>query len=90
MLGFRFSSSHLVEFGDDEHMDGLVKARAHAQALLVGAPVQAGERLSGESDILQEVKRASHAHVNTVRVLLASLSRIFTGNDKCVNTLLRI
>lgn len=44
--------SHHVEFGDNEHADRLVKARTHAQALLVGAPVQAGDGLSGQSDVL--------------------------------------
>lgn len=50
LLGSTFS--HHVEFGDNEHADRLVKARAHTQALLVGAPVQASNWLSGQSGIL--------------------------------------
>lgn len=53
--------------------------------MLVRAPVQAGERLSGQSHVLQEVERPGHAYVHAIRVLLASLSRIFTRNDKCIN-----
>lgn len=71
---------HNVEFGDNEHADSLVKARTHTQALLVRTPVQAGNWLSGQSDVLQEVDRASHAHIHAIRVLLASLCRILTGN----------
>lgn len=44
--------SHHVQFGDNEHADRLVKARTHTQALLVGAPVQAGDWLGGQSDVL--------------------------------------
>lgn len=74
--------SHRVEFGDNDDTDGLVKPRAHAQPLLVGAPVQAGDWLSGQRDVLQEVDGAGDAHVCAVRVLLASLSGILAGNDK--------
>lgn len=72
--------SHRVEFGDNEHADGLIEARAHAQALLVGAPVQAGNWLSGQRDVLQQADTASHAHVGTICVLLAALSWVLAGN----------
>lgn len=55
VTGLQRSSTYLsnnIEFGDNEHTDSLVKARTHTQALFVGAPVQAGDRLSGQSDIL--------------------------------------
>ena len=43
---------HLAEFGDDEHAHSLVEAGAHTQALLVGAPVQAGDWLRGQRGVL--------------------------------------
>lgn len=41
-----------VEFSDNKYTDRLVKTRTHTQALLVWAPVQAGNWLSRQSDIL--------------------------------------
>lgn len=71
-------ASHRVELGDDEHTHRLVERRAHAQTLLVGAPVQAGDRLRGQGDVLQEAERAGHAPCHTLTVLLAPLSWILT------------
>lgn len=64
--------SHTIKFGHDEHTNGLVKGAAHAQTLLVWAPIQAGDWLSRQGHILQEVHCASNAHVNLLGVLLAS------------------
>lgn len=73
--------SEQVELGDDKHADRLVKPGAQAQALLVGAPVQAGDGLRRHGDVLQEADCTGHTHGRAVRVLLASLSRILTEND---------
>jgi len=48
----RLTFSHHVELCDDEDTDRLVETRTHTQALLVRAPVQAGDWLSGQSDVL--------------------------------------
>lgn len=48
----RVLSSEQVEFCDDKDADRLVETGAQAQALLVGAPVQAGDWLRGQGDVL--------------------------------------
>lgn len=73
--------SHRVEFGDDEHADRLIKARAHTQALLVWAPVQAGDWLSGQRDVLQQADAAGHPHVSAVGIFLCPLGGILAGNN---------
>lgn len=70
--------SHTIKFGHDEDTNGLVKGTAHTQTLLVWAPVQACDWLSRQGHILQEVHCASHAHVNLLRVLLASFGWVIT------------
>uniref|UniRef100_A0AAV2JJZ2 Cadherin-like beta-sandwich-like domain-containing protein n=1 Tax=Knipowitschia caucasica TaxID=637954 RepID=A0AAV2JJZ2_KNICA len=43
---------HRVKFCYNENTDTLVKARAHTETLLIRAPVEAGDGLSGQSDVL--------------------------------------
>lgn len=72
-------SSDCVEFGHDEDSHRLVKRRADAETLLVGAPVQTGDGLCGQRDVLQEIHGPSNTHVYFIRALLSPLGRILTG-----------
>lgn len=70
--------SDCVEFGHNEDSYRLVKWRANTEALFIRAPVKTGNGLCGESDVLQEIHRASDAHVYIVSTLFSPLGWILT------------
>lgn len=78
--------SDLVQLCDNEDSHRLVKGRTHTKALLVWTPVQAGDGLCGQGDVLQEVDCPSNSSVHTFSILFTPLGRILTatGQDSCI------
>lgn len=72
-------NSYSVQLGDDEDSHRLVKGSAHTQALFVRTPVQAGDGLCGQSDVLQEIECPSHSSGHSFSILLTPLLWILTA-----------
>ena len=65
--------SQCVQFGDNENSEILVKGCAHTQSLFVGAPVEAGDGLCRQRDVLEQGDRAHDPHILVLIVLLHTL-----------------
>ena len=63
---------HFAELCDDAHTDALVKGAAAEQPLLVGRPVEAGDRLGGEVACGQQLHTACNTQLVPFMVLVAS------------------